>query len=304
MTTVRAGTLDDAAAVLDLRRASFPWQVSTVPGLRHTWARMVDNAKGALFAVDDASGLAGFVRCGLNTWTSEQGAASLAVLVRADRRGRGIGTALLEAADDHLGGVGARRAQAYVLDEPASLRWARGRGYETKAEERYSGVHLADLPPAPAMATGVTVLTFDEVGPEKTFLVDSESSLDQPGEMTLDKIGYADWLHDIWTRPSVRRDLSVVALVDGEPAAYTAVEADVDTGRIWSGGTGTRRAFRGRGLAKIVKSVALRRAREAGLTAAYTATDELNAPMLAVNVWLGYRPVGAEWECVKRLSQG
>jgi GNAT superfamily N-acetyltransferase len=304
MTSVRSGTLDDAAAILDLRRAAFPWQVATVDGLRHNWERTLGVAKGALFAVDDGAGVAGYARCGLNTWTSEEGAASLAVLVRADRRGEGIGTTLLEAAESHLRGIGARRAQSFALGDEASLRWVRKHGYETKAEVRYSGTRLDDLPPAPAIPAGVTVLTIDELGPEKTYVVDSESTVDEPGEVTLDKIEYDDWLRDIWDNPAVRRDLCVAAVVDGEPAAYTVLEADVETGRVWSAGTGTRRAFRGRGLAKTVKSAALRRARDAGLTEAYTANDEINAPMLAVNVWLGYRPVGAEWEVVKQLSQG
>jgi hypothetical protein len=58
---------------------------------------------------------------------------------------------------------------------------------------------------------------------------------------------------------------------------------------------------RGRGLAKLAKSVAPHRARDAGLTRAYTSNDEVNAPMLAVNGWLGYRPVGAEVSCVKQF---
>jgi GNAT superfamily N-acetyltransferase len=304
MTSVRAGTLEDAAAALDLRRGALPWLVATVDGLRHNWVRTLGVAKGGLLAVDDDAGLAGYARCGLNTWTSEEGAASLAVMVRADRRGKGVGTALLEAAETHLRGIGARRAQAFALDDEASLRWVRKHGYETTAEVRYSGMELADLPPAPATPAGVSVLTIGELGPEKTYVIDAESTVDEPGEVSLDKIEYDDWLRDIWESPVVRRDLSVAALVDGEPAAYTVLEADVQTGRVWSAGTGTRRAFRGRGLAKIVKSTALRRARDAGLTQAYTANDEVNAPMLAVNVWLGYRPVGAEWEVVKQLSQG
>jgi hypothetical protein len=41
----------------------------------------------------------------------------------------------------------------------------------------------------------------------------------------------------------------------------------------------------------VVKWAALRAAADAGLTAAYTANSEENQPMLAVNRWLGYRPV-------------
>jgi hypothetical protein len=35
---------------------------------------------------------------------------------------------------------------------------------------------------------------------------------------------------------------------------------------------------------------------------AYTANDEANAPMLAVNTRLGYRPVDTQWSCLASLS--
>ena len=37
-----------------------------------------------------------------------------------------------------------------------------------------------------------------------------------------------------------------------------------------------------------------RRAAAAGITAAYTSNDAVNAPMLAVNTWLGYQPTATE----------
>ncbi|CAM5739435.1 GNAT family N-acetyltransferase OS=Streptomyces microflavus OX=1919 GN=HUT09_06010 PE=4 SV=1 [Streptomyces microflavus] len=54
--------------------------------------------------------------------------------------------------------------------------------------------------------------------------------------------------------------------------------------------TGTLRAFRGRGLAKLAKNgpASLHRARAAGYTDAYTANDTGNGPMLAINKAFGY----------------
>ncbi|MCP2329403.1 hypothetical protein HDA40_007910 [Hamadaea flava] len=46
----------------------------------------------------------------------------------------------------------------------------------------------------------------------------------------------------------------------------------------------------GLGLAKIAKSVGLRKAAELGIADAYTTNDEVNEPMLVFNVWLGYKP--------------
>lgn len=51
-----------------------------------------------------------------------------------------------------------------------------------------------------------------------------------------------------------------------------------------------------------MKATALRRAAELGVRVAYTSNDEGNAPMLAVNTRLGYRPVAAQWSCLRELS--
>jgi hypothetical protein len=58
--------------------------------------------------------------------------------------------------------------------------------------------------------------------------------------------------------------------------------------------TGTARAFRGRGLAKLAKNHSLHRARAAGFTDAFTGNDAANGPMLAINEWFGYEICATE----------
>ncbi|GAA1877335.1 GNAT family N-acetyltransferase [Asanoa iriomotensis] len=301
MTTVRPGTADDAAALLAIRNQVFPWQVNTVAGLRHGWELAARNAKGALFAVDDEQGLAGFARADLNIFTSEAGAAGATTIVRPDVRGRGIGNALLAAVEAHLRSVGGRKLVVHAVDEPDTLRFLEKRGFTLTYDVRYQRLLLADLPEAPPIPAGVTVATMAEAGPEAVFAVDVESMADEPSDTPFDKIEYDDWFEDIWHDPNVDKDLSHVVLVDGEPATMTFLYADRESGRFMSTGTGTRRAYRGRGLAKIAKSVAFRAARDAGFTEGYTGNDEINKPMLAINEWLGYRPIGAERSAVKEL---
>ncbi|EST39756.1 hypothetical protein N566_00155 [Streptomycetaceae bacterium MP113-05] len=91
-----------------------------------------------------------------------------------------------------------------------------------------------------------------------------------------------------------------MVLVEGEVAAYSVAQVD-GRDRYWSGMTGTRRAHRGRGLARLAKTEALRRARDRGYRHAFTGNDADNQPMLAVNERLGYRPAGSEWRYTKRL---
>jgi len=84
-------------------------------------------------------------------------------------------------------------------------------------------------------------------------------------------------------------DLSVAALYQNEVVAFTLGHGDRT--RIWSKMTATMPAYRGRGLAKLVKAAALHRAAEAGVHGAYTANYDGNTPMIAVNEWLGYHRI-------------
>jgi GNAT superfamily N-acetyltransferase len=66
--------------------------------------------------------------------------------------------------------------------------------------------------------------------------------------------------------------------------------------------TGTLRAYRGRGLAKLVKNDSLHRARAAGYTHAFTGNDADNRPMLAINKWFGYEIGATEVRHVHQLT--
>jgi RimJ/RimL family protein N-acetyltransferase len=300
--SLRTATLDDALAYDMLRRAVFPYQVGSAASVRHRWETTPEAARQLVLVAQGDGEVVGVGRAGLNTWTSEEGAADLFVMVHPDHRGTGVGTSVYDSLVWHLRDIGARRVQGWAADDEATGAWCASRGFERRHEIRFSRLDLSDpdaLPPAPDLPDGVTVASFAEVGPEAVHRVDAEATADEPGDVTYDAIGYDEWLTDIWQAPLTDHEASTVVLVGGEAAAYTLVEADRDDGRMWSGGTGTLREHRGRGLAKIAKSVALRRAAKVGITDAYTSNDEENGPMLAINEWLGYRPCARQWSQVK-----
>jgi len=62
------------------------------------------------------------------------------------------------------------------------------------------------------------------------------------------------------------------------------------------------REYRGRGITKLIKSLSLRAAADRGITAAYTANNETNAPMRAINAWLGYEYVGSARTALRKFS--
>ena len=226
----------------------------------------------------------------LNVWTSEPGQSGISIYVRPERRKQGIGNALADRLHQHLGEVGAIRARAFV--HPEGLEFARNRGYDGTRQLHFSGVDprvLAEQPPTP---DGIELVTMDQLDPRQAYAADTVASRDEPSDSPLDAIDYDQWLEEIWNGPAFDKSLSIAALGGDEVACFTVIETDGD--RAWSGMTGTIPSYRGRGLAKLVKSVALRRCAAAGITAAYTSNDDENGPMLAVNNWLGYRRVQTE----------
>lgn len=84
-------------------------------------------------------------------------------------------------------------------------------------------------------------------------------------------------------------DLCFLAVVDGELAALSQIittPAAPELGR--TGLTGTRRAYRRRGLARALKIVSLNAARDKGITRVVT-DNEVDNPMWNLNVELGFR---------------
>lgn len=295
---VREAVVDDAERAAELRRMVYPYLMVSAERLRRDIGDTNPERRAGAWAAFDDDELVGFASCGLNTWTSEVGIAGAGCYVRPDHRHRGIGTALVDRIDQHLEEIGARRVQAFVSQE--SVGFARAHGYAGDREMHYVSLDLSKLPDAPPVPDGVRLVSAEEAGPELMYVADAAATLDEPSDAPADAIGYDDWLHEVWEGPTLRWDLSVAAIADGKVAAFTAVEAAGD--RAWSGMTGTLREYRGGGLAKLVKAVALREAAEAGIRTAATSMDDRNGPMKAVNTWLGYRHVATQLGMTRTLT--
>jgi GNAT superfamily N-acetyltransferase len=137
--------------------------------------------------------------------------------------------------------------------------------------------------------------------PRPLFDLDAETTADEPGDVEAELDDYEQWVDETYRHPLLDHALSTVVVVDGTPAAFTAVRTD-GRNRYFTGMTGTARAFRGRGLAKLAKNDSLHRARAAGYTEAFTGNDTGNGPMLAVNKWFGYEVCATEVRHVREIG--
>lgn len=133
------------------------------------------------------------------------------------------------------------------------------------------------------------------------FALHAEALADVPSDTPLDDVDYDRWLRNEWSFPDLTDAGSFVLLDEERPVALTLLVVD-PVGRLATNAfTGTLRAYRGRGLARLVKLASIRWAAAHGIERILTGNDATNAPMLAVNRRLGYRPVSEHYSYVKEL---
>ncbi|MET7805613.1 GNAT family N-acetyltransferase [Micromonospora chersina] len=296
---IRPARPDDAPGVVALRGVVHPYLVRGVESTRRMIAQPPPGEDWAAWVAEADGQVVGWVSAYRNIQTSAANVGEISTLhVHPAHRLRGVGTALLDAALAHLRLLGAKRLLAW--SQPGSLPFARRHGFTPSRELRYSALDLRPAPPMPESPPGVRLVPAADVDPREIHRVDAESSLDEPGDVPTDALGYDVWHHEVWDNLGLDRDASTLAEVDGRLVAVSLVKRDGD--RMWSDFTGTVPEHRGRGLARLAKQAALHRAAASGVRTAYTSNDEANAPMLAVNARLGYQPVASQWSCLRDLD--
>ncbi|MDG4834588.1 GNAT family N-acetyltransferase [Solwaraspora sp. WMMD1047] len=294
---IRQAVPDDAPAVVALRATVYPYLVRGVESTRRMIAQPPPDEHWAAFVAQRQGELVGWVSAYLNTNSSARVGEISLPHVHPDHRGRGAGSALVAVATEHVEAFGVRRLRTWAT--PEGLDFARRRGFEPSREARYSALELRQPPTVPAPPAGIRLASLAELDDKQVYAAHAAAVVDEPNDVPNDALAYDAWRTEIWENVGLDHQASTAALVGETVAGFTLVIRDGE--RMWSAMTGTRPEHRGRGLALLVKSAALRRAAEDGVTAAYTGNDAANGPMLAVNARLGYRPVGSQWSCVKPL---
>ncbi|MEV4725282.1 GNAT family N-acetyltransferase [Micromonospora humida] len=295
---IRTARPDDAPGVVALRSLVHPYLVRGVASTRQMIAQPPPEEDWTAWVAEADGLIVGWASAYRNTHTSVPDFGDVSTLhVHPEHRGRGVGTALLTAALDHLCSLRVRRVRTWV--QTGSLPYAHRHGFTPSRELRYSALDLRPAPPMPEPPAGVRLLPLTGLDPYQVHLLDAAAAVGEPGDVPVDATSYSLWRSECWDNPGLDLAAGTVAEVDGTLVALSLVKRDGD--RMWSDFTATRPEYRGRGLARLTKQAALHRAAGRGVRTAYTSNDEANAPMLAVNTRLGYRPVASAWSCLRDL---
>ncbi|MFI9641727.1 GNAT family N-acetyltransferase [Micromonospora sp. NPDC051925] len=296
---IRTARPEDAPGVVALRSLVHPYLVRGVASTRQMIAEPPPGEDWTAWVAEADGQVVGWASAYRNACTSEPDFGEVSLLhVHPDHRGRGTGTALLTAALGHLRSIQVRRVRTWTRTD--SLPFARRHGFTPSRELRYSALDLRPAPPMPEPPAGVRLLPLAGLDPYQVYLLDVAAAVGEPGDVPVDATSYPYWRSECWENPGLDRDTSTAAEIDGGLVSLSLVKRDGD--RMWSDYTATRPEYQGRGLARLTKQAALHRAAGAGVRTAYTANDEANAPMLAVNAHLGYRPVASGWSCLHELT--
>ncbi|GHH18367.1 N-acetyltransferase [Streptomyces lanatus] len=287
------------------RHLAIPYVLWTPEAIVHRTTRTHPDAHYRSLVAEEDGETIGTAQVGIAHDSGEPGQGYLNIYVQPDRTRRGAGDLLVRAAEEHLTALGATKLFSWVLDEPGNRAFAERHGYRASRSAHFLRLDLANgaLPPLQDLPPGVELRRAADFAddPRPMFELDAETTSDEPSDVGADLTDYEAWIEESWKHPLLDLDLTSVAVVDGRPVAFSAAYTDRAT-RYSTAMTGTARAHRGRGLAKLAKNDSLHRARAAGYKEAFTGNDADNEPMLAINRWFGYEICATEVRHVRELG--
>ncbi len=220
--------------------------------------------------------------------------------VRPDAQRRGIGTTLYDGALEGLRERGAAALRTSVREDRAEATAFVGRrGFQERERAWESRLDLAAYDPArfesrAAVPEGIAIVTLAEEtagDPEalrRLYDLNNDLSPDVPRLDPYTPPTF-EMFRDMVTGPGYTPEACIIAK-DGDRwiGMSNVFRSEADPTDLYTGFTATRREYRGRGIAWAMKVRAVGWAKANGFRQLRTWNSTLNAPMLSINVRLGF----------------
>ncbi len=309
----------DYAELTDLYNAIEPDYPSTVEEVRHEddqWDR-TKHVQVRYVATDPGTGsLVAAAEYSHMLWSFDPHRFGAWVGVRPERAGQGIGAVLHDRLMEDFRARNAKSLRAWAREDRAdSVRFLERRGFREMEKAWESRLHMPTFEPSrfadrarvPEGIETVTLAEELERDPNAMLRVYELGDAIGPDTPRIDPYtspGFETWLKHVqgpWFLPE-----AFFLAKDGY--AYDGLsdlgksEADPDVA--YTGFTGVRREYRGRGIAWALKLRALSWAKAHGYREVRTWNSTRNAPMLGINVALGFQKQPVWITFAKDLSEG
>ena len=217
------------------------------------------------------------------------------VTVPPRNRRRGAGTAFYSAISDWARERGLETLEAVLADnDPDSLAFAERRGFVEERREKGVALDLTTIEPPPVEPpAGVEIVSWAD-RPELArglFEVSVEASPDVPGYEDEQHEPFEAWLEHDMQGPGDPPEATFVAVAGDEVVGYAKFSlSTTSTKSAYHDLTAVKRDWRGRGIARALKSAQIGWAKANGYEQLRTANDERNTAMRRLNEQLGFRP--------------
>jgi GNAT superfamily N-acetyltransferase len=257
-------------------------------------------------AVDAAGRISGYNLLQHEAW-EEDGLFYFEVIVKPEQQGQGLGSWLYDEAMTAVPTLGGRRLKGDVRDDqPEWLRFAQNRGFTIRRHLFESVIELNEFDESrftglieSVEATGIRFFSLADVGDteaarRKLHAVNTAVSADSPGSDG----GFPNFEEfnqmfntSAWFQPAGQ----ILATAGDEYVGLAAVGYFEDQNYMYNNITGVLRDYRGRKIAQALKLLTIRYAQAYGAATIRTSNDSENAPMLAINRKLGYKPLPGKY---------
>jgi GNAT superfamily N-acetyltransferase len=291
---IREAVPADYPAAFRVVSEVIPEFVQTEAGFRHRQEVLPPEARRHAWVAEEDGQIVGWGRAFVR-YEESRGSGQVGISVLPSQRGRGIGAGLLARALEHL----ADTPRVFTVARADGRSFAEHRGFRLTHTGRISAVDPRGVDATELERATAELRTLAEIGPEQVFAVESVAALDVPADEPPDRMEFERWRQATWESPDLDLTASYAACVGGWPVAISYTAVDLPRARAANAFTGVLPEQRGRGLARLVKLAVIRHLAAEGVSLLVTENDETNAPMLAVNTRLGFRPHGAHYNYVR-----